>query len=88
MSNAWAKGSDSRWRAFRVGILERDRWTCLLRLRGCTDKATCVDHVVPLAMGGAKYDPRNCRAACAHCNTSRRVTRAQYEPEPRRVSNW
>ncbi|NIL64778.1 HNH endonuclease [Salinispora arenicola] len=37
----------------------------------CTDEATCVDHIIPLHMGGAKYDQANCRPACQPCNLAR-----------------
>jgi len=78
MSEAWQGGSDARWRRFRLTILERDRWSCTLALPGCTTRATQVDHIVPLSRGGAKYDPGNCRAACAHCNQAR----GDREPVP------
>ncbi len=60
-----------RWRTLRLQILERDGWRCRIGDPGCTIVATQVDHIVELANGGAKYDPTNLRAACAHCNTSR-----------------
>jgi 5-methylcytosine-specific restriction endonuclease McrA len=56
-----------RWRAFRLTILERDNYVCY----HCGGVATDADHIVPLARGGAEYDPANCRAACAHHNRSR-----------------
>ncbi len=91
MSAGWANGSDTRWRTFRASILARDHYLCRINGPGCTTTAPLqgghVDHIMPLAMGGAKYDPLNCRAACETCNTSRRVKVAE-EPEPRRVSNW
>lgn len=91
MSAGWANGSDTRWRNFRAGILARDRYLCTIKSNGCAGAAPLegghVDHITPLAMGGAKYDPNNARAACEHCNTSRRM-RLTEEPAPRRVSNW
>lgn len=91
MSAGWQGGSDTRWRTFRAAILARDHYLCTIQAKGCTTTAPIaggqVDHVIPLAMGGAKYDPTNARAACAHCNTSRRV-KAVEEPAPRRVSTW
>lgn len=91
MSAGWEGGSDTRWRTFRASILRRDRYLCTIRGEGCTTNAPLagghVDHIVPLAMGGQKYDPANARAACSHCNTSRRIKPAE-EPAPRRVSNW
>lgn len=92
MSREWEGGSDSRWRAFRLTILERDRYRCQIQARGCTTLALPagghVDHIVPLSRGGAKYDPSNCRAACPPCNTSRSRALPKPQPQPRRVSSW
>lgn len=88
MSKAWSGGSDSRWRAFRLTILERDRWTCTLREAGCTGRAQHVHHLIPLARGGAKYDPHNCAAACAACNMALGDTPPAPQPEPRPSSAW
>ena len=88
MSKAWEKGSDTRWRRFRLGILERDRWRCLVALPGCTLVATQVDHIEPLGRGGARYDPANCRGACAWCNLKRGDRAPIPQPQPRRVSKW
>ena len=88
MSEAWAKGSDTRWRAFRLTILGRDRYLCTLRLDGCTGRAEEVDHIQPLARGGAKYDPLNCRASCAWCNRKRGSRAPVPQPDPRPVSSW
>jgi 5-methylcytosine-specific restriction endonuclease McrA len=88
MSEAWEKGSDTRWRRFRVTILERDRWHCTVKLKGCTGRAEHVHHVVPLARGGAKYDPGNCTSACAHCNLTLGDRPPAPQPQPRKVSSW
>lgn len=92
MSQGWKHGSDTRWRTFRASILRRDGYTCQIQGKGCTTTAPLqgghVDHVIPLHMGGQKYDPLNARAACAHCNTSRRIPIADYEPPPKRISSW
>lgn len=61
----------SRWRAVRLRILDRDGHVCQIRGDGCTHVARTVDHVVAVSDGGDPYDPRNLRAACAHCNYSR-----------------
>jgi 5-methylcytosine-specific restriction protein A len=66
-----ARGYDWDWRKLRLRVLDRDGWLCQVRLPVCTVDATTVDHVVPLARGGARLDPANCRAACGPCNSSR-----------------
>jgi 5-methylcytosine-specific restriction endonuclease McrA len=58
-----------RWREFRLTILRRDDYRCYVT--DCDRMADEVDHIVPLARGGAEYDEANCRAACQHHNRSR-----------------
>jgi len=57
------RGYGSTWQRLRLQILQRDRWRCT-----CGAYADTVDHVIPLAEGGAPYDPQNLKAACRHCN--------------------
>lgn len=59
------------WKQVRLTILARDNWTCRIRLPGCQVHANEVDHIIPLAQGGARLDPRNLRAACQPCNAKR-----------------
>lgn len=59
------------WKRTRAFVLERDKFICQVRRDGCTEVATCVDHVFPVLAGGAAFDPANCRASCAFCNGSR-----------------
>jgi 5-methylcytosine-specific restriction endonuclease McrA len=56
------------WGTVRRRILERDRHTCQIALPGCHVDANTVDHITPVALGGAWYDDHNLRAACAWCN--------------------
>ena len=59
-----------QWRTLRLRILARDGYRCQINAKGCTTVADQVDHIVRLSEGGAKFDPRNLRAACTHCNAS------------------
>ncbi len=88
MSKGWAGGSDTRWRRLRLTILERDRYRCTLTLDGCTGTATHVDHITPLSKAGDKYDPANCRAACASCNLKRGDSGSAPQPAHRVLSSW
>jgi len=63
--------NDSLWKRTRLAILERDRFRCTIGLPKCKGVATAVDHIVPLAFGGQKYDPSNLRASCSSCNSAR-----------------
>ncbi len=94
MSKAWEAGSDARWRRFRAGILRLDlpaerRPRCALQYPGvCTSVATSVDHIRPLALGGEKYDPANCRPSCKPCNTKRGKGIERHDPEPQPITRW
>ena len=65
------------WQRIRRTILERDQHTCQIRGEGCTTTATQVDHITPVAHGGAWWDPHNLRASCATCNNKRADNRHQ-----------
>lgn len=56
------------WRRLRKQVLERDSYVCQIRLDGCTGHAVTVDHIQPIALGGAWWETSNLRAACAKCN--------------------
>ncbi len=61
---------NAAWRRLRVKILERDGYLCQIRLDECTNVATCVDHIMPVAISDPStyHDPDNLRAACKRCN--------------------
>lgn len=94
ISGSWAQGSSRRWRDLRATILRRDADVCQIRTPGtwpvgrrgetahCLVAADCVDHVVPLSKGGARYDPGNLRAACTPCNLLR-AAQARADRRPR-----
>lgn len=71
-----AKIAGNEWQRFdEVWILERDKWKCHIcgcntpkKLRGTFDqRAPELDHIVPIAEGGA-HVPSNVRCACRECN--------------------
>lgn len=68
---------DHDWQRVRLQVLARDAHRCQIQLSGCTGRAEHVDHVIPLAEGGARLDPDNLRAACRWCNLSRNRGRQQ-----------
>jgi len=88
MSKDWAKGSDYRWRKFRLTILERDKWLCKIKSRVCTIKAEHVHHIVPLSKGGDKYDTDNCQSACRACNLHTGARGASAQPSPQPTTVW
>jgi 5-methylcytosine-specific restriction enzyme A len=50
-----------QWRERRAYVLERDRYTCVVR--GCGQPATYVDHIVSRRHGGSDH-PSNLRSLC------------------------
>jgi 5-methylcytosine-specific restriction endonuclease McrA len=73
-----------RYRLLRYYVLARDRNVCQIRGPNCQHVATCVDHVVDRADGGAVYDPTNLRAACVPCNSWRSAVRTNALVRSRR----
>ena len=69
----WAGRKGTAWVNARKAVLVRDGFRCQIGLPGCTIIATCVDHIRPLAEGGAPLDPSNLRGACRRCNGARGV---------------
>lgn len=61
--------NDGRWKRVRLRVLERDAFECCYI--GCGARATQVDHIVPVSLGGDYYAMDNLRAICAHHNASR-----------------
>ena len=62
---------DSRWRAVRPLVLERDNHECQIKAKHCTGVATEVDHVITIREGGERLALENLRAACKACNVGR-----------------
>jgi 5-methylcytosine-specific restriction endonuclease McrA len=61
------RGYGADWQQLRLLVLVRDGHRC----HWCGQVATTVDHVRPLAHGGARLDPGNLVAACLRCNSAR-----------------
>ena len=70
-----------RWPTIRKQILRRDGYHCQIGLPGCTENATTVDHITPVAWGGEWYEPSNLRASCASCNTNLAAIAKKYKPK-------
>jgi len=68
------------YRTLRLCVLDRDGWACQIRSPICTQRATCVDHIVDRADGGPVIDPANMRAACRQCNGWRAAERTNSRP--------
>jgi 5-methylcytosine-specific restriction endonuclease McrA len=85
MSNAWKRGSTRRWRKIRQWVLARDKYTCLLKLEGCTHKATQVHHVAGKKFGD---DPALLVSACRPCNLKIGDPTKGNDPPNKAVTKW
>lgn len=90
------KGRTGRpWLRIREQVLARDRHVCQIRGPKCTVRATHVDHITPLELGGDPHALTNLRAACAACNcaggarmtNSRRNNHTAPRPRKQRVAH-
>lgn len=59
-------GSTSRWRKLRAELLAGHPYCCV-----CGEPANTVDHIIPLSLGGERYEFTNLRPMCRHHNYSR-----------------
>lgn len=61
-SKAWGAGSTRKWRAFRdAHIASACRW--------CGKESDLqLDHIIPLSLGGSKWDPANVQTLCSGCH--------------------
>jgi hypothetical protein len=62
------------WQRTRPLVLERDGYRC----HWCGQRANTVDHVKPLAHGGAAFNPANLVACCHRCNSRRGAEAARF----------
>lgn len=68
MTNDGSFTGTAQWRRIRREVLERDEYRCRVHGPHCKVDANEVDHIVPVADGGALFDRSNLRAACKDCN--------------------
>lgn len=78
--------NDPRYKAARLFVLNRDHWTCQMRLEGCVRKANTVHHK------GGVSDANLCDtnimvAACKQCNTKEGRPGIR-NPAPVRRTQW
>ena len=74
-STSMARGYDAAWRRVRALALLRDLYLCQHCLRDERPvSATEVDHIVPLARGGARLDLANLQSLCHPCHSRKTVT--------------
>lgn len=61
--------SNHKWRKFRKRMLRRDGWLCVqCKSLGRIRAADQLDHIVPIAQGGAEFSPINVQSLCKQCH--------------------
>ena len=68
---AHKRGYDYAWKVMRLHIIQRDGAVCVACQKFLTDGDITIDHIVPLASGGARLDPINLQVMCRKCNSSK-----------------
>jgi len=66
--NAAERGYDARWRRLRDAHLAREPLCRMCRHSGLVSAAALVDHIVPIADGGAVLDDDNLQSLCRGCH--------------------
>ena len=60
-----------QWRRLRRVVFDRDYWRC--KSCGKRGRLEC-DHVVPMHLGGAAFDPANLQTLCRGCHIDKTRT--------------
>jgi 5-methylcytosine-specific restriction endonuclease McrA len=71
------------WGRIRRVVFERDGATCMKCSARLSGNAFHVDHIVPLAQGGAEWDLDNLELSCERCNLSKGAKTEVMTPRPR-----
>jgi 5-methylcytosine-specific restriction protein A len=64
-----ARGYDARWRKVRRLVLNTEPLCRMCLQNGITEPGSHVDHIIPMARGGAQYDLDNLQPLCASCHS-------------------
>ena len=67
-SNQPTRTSSAAHQAWAVQVKRNAGGRCQIRLAGCEGYADHADHIVPVAEGGAEFDPANGQGACVFCH--------------------
>lgn len=93
--SGWKNGGSSRTstaahRKWRAQVLKDSGGRCQIKGPRCQGVAVFADHKVPVAEGGAEYDPSNGQGACEPCHKAKTLEEAargrarMYKPKRRR----
>lgn len=78
--STWGQGSTRGSRKARATALERDHYTCQLRLPGCTIQASIADHITGITERGLTRaeatEPDDLQAVCPSCHQHKTTQQA------------
>lgn len=66
-----ARGYSSKWANYSTHYLHQHPLCVACRADGLVVSATLVDHIVPLALGGSMWDPKNHQGLCRSCHATK-----------------
>ena len=66
--NSAQRGYDNRWRRYRDAYVKRHPLCVHCLQQGRTTATALVDHIKPIADGGARLDDSNLQALCRACH--------------------
>lgn len=72
--SASQRGYDARWRRVRLLFMQEHPICKRCRKKGFLVVAEVVDHIVPMARGGAQYDDDNLQSLCKKCHDRKTAT--------------
>jgi 5-methylcytosine-specific restriction protein A len=76
--SAARRGYHSKWRGYRMAYLKQHPHC------RCGARATVVDHIVPVALGGSFWDEANHQPLCARCHARKTMAELNERRVPRR----
>lgn len=71
-----------RWRAVRAAVLREQPLCRVCAEAGVSVPAQVVDHVVPIKLGGARFDRTNLQALCVPCHNRKTASERQARRAP------
>ena len=60
-----------RWRNTRAAVLRDNPLCCKCKARGVLQPATVVDHIVPIKLGGERFERSNLQGLCVPCHNAK-----------------
>lgn len=63
--------NNHHWPTIRQTVLRRDKFTCGICNKRTNKKLLDIDHIIPINLGGDKFNKDNLRALCKECHKAK-----------------